>query len=100
MTDLHTLPAICKRAGVSPQTAHKYLRDEPGRIPVVGTGRRRRYPAAAVEVLAAMRVEGEARRGRPRKDGSPPVATAARVDAVRAQLTALGGDDQPAGTAG
>lgn len=62
-----TLTAIAARAGISQVTAGKYKRRFADRIPSTGEGRRQRYPEEAVPVFAQLRVEQEARRGRPKK---------------------------------
>ncbi len=66
---LYTLSEIARRVGISMPTAQKYKRRYQDRIPSQGTGRRQRYPAAAVAVFGRLKTENAARSGRPRSGG-------------------------------
>ena len=63
-----TLRELAKRARIAESTLHGYLRSEGDRIPVVGRGRKRRYPDAAVAVVRQMRQE-HLRRQKKQRDG-------------------------------
>jgi predicted DNA-binding transcriptional regulator AlpA len=58
---LLTLAAIGKLTGISAPTLQRYIKRFKDRIPVVGSGRSRRYPQAALEVFNQLR--GESKRG-------------------------------------
>jgi len=75
-----TLRTAAKLAGISTVTARKYMAREPGRVPSIGEGRKRRYPPEAVATFKAMRVEGDARHGRPRGDGGAVRRSAVGVE--------------------
>ena len=83
-----TLTEIGKRTRISYPTLVRYVKLYLRRIPHVGTGRRRRFYPAAVEVFSELRqLSGRGRRpgrkpGRPKgaKRGRPPAARAAGGD--------------------
>jgi hypothetical protein len=52
--------------GMGLNTLSRYARQHPDRIPHVGEGRKRRYPAEAIPVFEELKREALARRGRPR----------------------------------
>lgn len=66
-----TLTEVAKRTSISMPTLQKYKKRYSDRIPSVGKGRSQRYPEESLAVFKQLREENMARRGRPRKDGSP-----------------------------
>jgi hypothetical protein len=78
---LYTLSEISQRTGISMPTLQRYKKTYQARIPSVGTGRKQRYPEAALPVFGELRSENAGRRGRPRKDASarPTAAGAAKT---------------------
>lgn len=78
---LLTLTQIAQRTKISYPTLLRYVKTSLGKIPHVGSGRRRRFKADAVAVF--QRLRGESRRGRPpgsktRRRGRPATAPARR----------------------
>ncbi len=73
-----TLTEVAERAGLSMPTLQKYKKLYSSRIPSVGKGRTQRYPEEAVAVIAQLRDENMARRGRPRKNAAAAKGTATR----------------------
>ena len=78
---LLTLGAISKRTGISYPTLLRYVKTSLARLPHQGSGRRRRFEAAAVAVFRQLRKES--RPGRP-----PGSKTGARRAGVRAAVAA------------
>jgi MerR HTH family regulatory protein len=68
MADPLTLAELSKRSKVSLQTLMRYKKLYQDRIPSVGSGRKQRYPVAAVEAVQAIKRENIRNRG-PRKTG-------------------------------
>lgn len=68
--DLLTLTEISHRTGISYPTCINYVKKHLDRIPHSGSGRKRRFPAEAVPVFAAIRKQS--RRGRKKSATSGP----------------------------
>jgi DNA-binding transcriptional ArsR family regulator len=68
VSGLLTLSEISRRTKISYPTVSRYVKVFLDRIPHVGTGRKRRFPPAAVAVFRRLRQES--RPGRPAKAGS------------------------------
>jgi DNA-binding transcriptional MerR regulator len=75
---LLSLSEIGRRTGISYPTLVNYTKKYLDQIPHSGSGRKRRYPPAAVEVFRGLRAKSQP--GRPRKSGAP--ARAGRVATV------------------
>ncbi len=81
-TPLLTLSEIGRRTGISYPTLVRYVKLYKDKIPHVGDGRKRRFPAEAVSVFAELRKSSK--RGRPyqgaRKGAKPRSAAASHPD--------------------
>lgn len=80
--DLLTLTEISRLTSISYPTVSRYVQLFLDRIPHVGSGRIRRFPADAVEVFRQLR--SESRPGRPPKSGAKKPAPALRRGSDRA----------------
>jgi DNA-binding transcriptional MerR regulator len=77
---LMSLRQAAKEAGISYQTALRYVREQLGRIPHQMVGKRRKFPPEAVKAIQAIRQETPG--------GRPPKKQAARKKARRAAAAA------------
>ncbi len=84
---LLTLTEIGKRTGFSYPTLLRYVRAHLSRIPHEGTGRARRFPAAAVDAFKEIRNETSKRRGGRRAAVKPAVKPKAAAAKTAASAT-------------
>ncbi|MEM7050397.1 MAG: MerR family transcriptional regulator [Acidobacteriota bacterium] len=88
---LMTLTQASKETGISYPTLVRYTKVFASQIPHEGTGRKRRYPAAALDVFRKLRSESDSRRGR-RGPQKAKAAPAKRKAAPRKAAAASEGD--------
>lgn len=85
---LYTLTELGKKAGVSMPTMQRYKKEYQSRIPSEGTGRRQRYPEAAIAVVRQIKEENLKRRGGARRGKAQTKAQTKAKAKTRARATA------------
>lgn len=86
---LLTLGEVARRAGVSMATALRYKKLYQDRISSEGTGRRQRYPVAAVREFKALKSERSTKRRGKKKTATKAAGTQAKGAAGRPSLLTL-----------
>jgi len=81
---LLTLGQIAERTGISYGTVVRYAKLHGAKIPSEGTGRKKRYPPAAVKVFEQLREE--TKRGRPVRNRNRYAQRWRRAEEQRLQL--------------